>query len=166
MSTSKRFCAKYTNLDNNNVAGDSLASRTSALDRNRTTVIVFYTILDELFPTLCGAACSCPVVLRMEDNTSLRVVQVGLNVCPRLVVVYPQRHEERFAVGKDTESARGPAPANRQDVRAVRFCPSSAVGVAPNCLLSHGEIGVGIGLVNTSRNLIGHANEESIGGEL
>lgn len=104
---------------------------------------------------LLRAAPFCLVVLRGDDDTSLRGrVQLGHDVAPWLIIVYAKGDDAALAsVGEEAERACGTAGAHGQDLRAI--------GLAPGAISKHGffhivEKRVRIGLVDLYGDGVGH----------
>lgn len=99
------------------------------------------------------------VVLGQSLDAGDIVTQASYSVNPGLVVVYTHGDEEALLVllSLEAEHARGTTAAHGECQDAVLLIPLATVCVVPATLFNDVEIGVGVGLVDTDFDGVGHS---------
>ena len=133
------------------------------LERNFTTLGVLDRVTRQLLlPLLLPVAVLAVVVLRRDDDTSLRVSKVRDNVTPTLVVVDAKGDDELLVVGvgHETKGARSSATTHLEHMGLTRFAPCPAVSIVPDGLFGDAEVCARVGMEDACGNCVTHSRRK------
>jgi hypothetical protein len=135
----------------------------SVVKRKGATFIVLHTVTRQLLlPLSHTIGLVGAVVLRVDDDASLLISQVGDDITPTLVVVDAQRNDEVLAgVGHETKGARRSATAHSEYLGSVSFAPCSAISKIPGGPLDDAEECILLGLGDLCGDIVSHSRRIS-----